>query len=65
MTTTQEPQERTRPPRSVDKAQYLVCAVLVAVGAFLIYDALSPGGRFREGGSGRPADVPDRRSGSA
>jgi putative tricarboxylic transport membrane protein len=30
---------------SVDRAQYLVCAVLVAVGAFIIYDALSlPGG---------------------
>ena len=27
--------------KTVDKAQYLVCAVLVAVGAFLIYDALS------------------------
>ncbi len=25
----------------VDKAQYLVCAVLVAVGGFLIYDALT------------------------
>jgi putative tricarboxylic transport membrane protein len=32
-------------PRTVDRAQYVVCAVLVAVGAFLIYDALSlPGG---------------------
>ena len=40
MTTTQEPQERT-PARSVDTAQYIVCAVLVAVGAFLIYDALT------------------------
>jgi putative tricarboxylic transport membrane protein len=29
------------PTRTVDKAQYLVCVVLVAVGAFLIYDALS------------------------
>jgi putative tricarboxylic transport membrane protein len=30
---------------SVDRAQYLVCAVLVLVGAFLIYDALTlPGG---------------------
>ena len=27
--------------RRVDKAQYLVCAVLVAVGAFVIYDALT------------------------
>ena len=40
MTTTKEPQERTG-GRSVDTAQYLVCAVLVAVGAFLIYDALT------------------------
>jgi putative tricarboxylic transport membrane protein len=31
--------------RSVDRAQYLVCVVLVAVGAFIIYDALNiPGG---------------------
>lgn len=30
----------------VDKAQYLVCAVLVAVGAFLIYDALTLTGGF-------------------
>lgn len=29
----------------MDRAQYLVCAVLVAVGAFLVYDALTlPGG---------------------
>jgi putative tricarboxylic transport membrane protein len=27
--------------KRTDKAQYLVCAVLVAVGAFVIYDALS------------------------
>jgi putative tricarboxylic transport membrane protein len=27
--------------KRIDKAQYLVCAVLVAVGAFVIYDALS------------------------
>jgi len=27
--------------RNVDRAQYIVCAVLVLVGAFLIYDALS------------------------
>jgi putative tricarboxylic transport membrane protein len=27
--------------KTVDKAQYIVCVVLVAVGAFLIYDALS------------------------
>lgn len=32
-------------PKTVDRAQYLVCAVLVAVGAFIIYDALTlPGG---------------------
>lgn len=38
--TTQEPPEPT-----VDRAQYLVCAVLVLVGAFIIYDALNlPGG---------------------
>lgn len=30
----------------VDKAQYLVCAILVAVGAFLIYDALTLTGGF-------------------
>ena len=30
---------------TVDRAQYLVCAVLVVVGAFLVYDALTlPGG---------------------
>jgi len=40
MTTTEEPQEN-RVARSVDTAQYLVCVVMVAVGAFLIYDALS------------------------
>lgn len=27
--------------KRIDKAQYLVCAVLVAVGAFVIYDALT------------------------
>jgi putative tricarboxylic transport membrane protein len=40
MTTTEEPQKNPV-ARTVDKAQYLVCVVLVAVGAFLIYDALS------------------------
>jgi putative tricarboxylic transport membrane protein len=40
MTTTEEPQNNPN-VRTVDKAQYLVCVVLVAVGAFLIYDALS------------------------
>ena len=41
MTTTEEPQENTPSRRTVDKAQYLVCVVLVAVGAFLIYDAVT------------------------
>jgi putative tricarboxylic transport membrane protein len=40
MTVTKEPQENA-PAKPVDKAQYLVCAVLVAVGAFLIYDAVT------------------------
>jgi putative tricarboxylic transport membrane protein len=40
MTDIKEPQEQPVSAR-VDKAQYLVCAVLVAVGAFLIYDALT------------------------
>jgi putative tricarboxylic transport membrane protein len=40
MTTTEEPQENTI-ERSVDRAQYLVCVVLVVVGAFLIYDAVT------------------------
>ena len=32
----------TNPPsKTIDKAQYIVCVVLVIVGAFLIYDALS------------------------
>lgn len=30
-----------KPTRRIDKAQYVVCAVLVAVGAFLIYGAVS------------------------
>jgi putative tricarboxylic transport membrane protein len=31
--------------KTVDRAQYLVCAVLVVVGAYIIYDALNiPGG---------------------
>lgn len=35
-----EPQQKT-----VDRAQYLVCAVLVVVGVFILYDALTlPGG---------------------
>jgi len=40
MTTAEEPQQNPV-ARTVDKAQYIVCVVLVAVGAFLIYDALS------------------------
>jgi putative tricarboxylic transport membrane protein len=40
MTTTEEPQKDAA-SNAVDKAQYIVCAVLVAVGAFLIYDALT------------------------
>jgi len=40
MTTTEEPREHTV-EKTVDKAQYLVCVVLVAVGAFLIYDAVT------------------------
>ncbi|WP_233213428.1 tripartite tricarboxylate transporter TctB family protein [Mycobacterium hubeiense] len=38
---TTETEKQTPQQRSVDKAQYIVCAVLVAVGAFLIYDALT------------------------
>jgi len=43
---TQQPEPIAEPEaRTVDRAQYLVCAVLVAVGAFLFYDALNlPGG---------------------
>src|SRR5690349_11118574 len=40
MTTTEEPQPNPV-ARTVDKAQYIVCVVMIAVGAFLIYDALS------------------------
>jgi putative tricarboxylic transport membrane protein len=40
MTTTREPQDNTV-EKTVDKAQYLVCVVCVAVGAFLIYDAVT------------------------
>jgi putative tricarboxylic transport membrane protein len=40
MTTTDDAVSAT-PEKRTDKAQYLVCAVLVAVGAFVIYDALS------------------------
>jgi putative tricarboxylic transport membrane protein len=46
MTTTKEPQENSGPQENeaakpTDKAQYLVCVVLAAVGAFLIYNALT------------------------
>ncbi len=40
MTTTEESQEHPV-EKTVDKAQYLVCVVMVAVGAFLIYDAVT------------------------
>lgn len=40
MTTTNEPAEHAV-SKPVDRAQYLVCAVLVAVGGFLIYDAVT------------------------
>jgi len=37
--------ERTQTPERPDYAQFVVCVVLLAVGGFLIYDALSlPGG---------------------
>ena len=32
--------------RTIDRAQYIVCVVLVLVGGFLIYDALSLAGGF-------------------
>jgi putative tricarboxylic transport membrane protein len=38
----------TTEPKVTDKAQYLVCAVCVAVGVFLIVDALSIPGGFAE-----------------
>jgi putative tricarboxylic transport membrane protein len=41
MTTTENKPDLPDTPKRVDKAQYLVCAVLVVVGAFLIIDALS------------------------
>lgn len=40
MTMTEEPKENAV-VKTVDKAQYLVCVVLVLVGAFLIYDAIA------------------------
>ena len=45
--TPQSPVQADEPPaRSIDRAQYLVCVVLVLVGGFLIYDALSLAGGF-------------------
>ena len=41
MTDTEASAETVVPERRIDKAQYIVCVVLVAVGAFLIYDALT------------------------
>jgi putative tricarboxylic transport membrane protein len=43
--TTSEPPDLPA-ERTVDKAQYLVCVVLVAVGGYLIYDALTLAGGF-------------------
>jgi putative tricarboxylic transport membrane protein len=40
MTTTEESKEQGA-STPVDKAQYLICVVLVAVGGFLIFDALT------------------------
>jgi putative tricarboxylic transport membrane protein len=45
MTSTTEPQQGAV-DKSVDKAQYLVCVVLVAVGGYLIYEALTLAGGF-------------------
>jgi putative tricarboxylic transport membrane protein len=45
MTATDESQEPAASVR-VDKAQYLVCVVLVAVGGFLVYTALTLGEGF-------------------
>lgn len=49
-TTTGHEQAPADPPapqdRSVDRAQYIVCVVLVLVGGFLIYDALTLTGGF-------------------
>jgi len=41
MTDAEVSTEPAVPERRIDKAQYIVCVVLVAVGAFLIYDALT------------------------
>jgi putative tricarboxylic transport membrane protein len=41
MTATTETSQEHAKPKRVDKAQYFVCAVLVAVGAFLIYDGVT------------------------
>ncbi len=39
--TTTEDAATAEPEKRVDRAQYLVCVVLVAVGAFVIYDAIT------------------------
>src|SRR3981189_1876393 len=54
MTTTRESQENGGPQENdvakpIDKAQYLVCIVLAAVGAFLIYNALTLEAGFAKG----------------
>ncbi len=41
MTTTEDSKEHEAAAKPVDRAQYIVCAVLVVVGAFLTYDALT------------------------
>lgn len=43
-----EDKTRDVPERTTDTAQYLVCVVMVAVGAFLIYDALTLEAGFAE-----------------
>ncbi|BBZ33217.1 tripartite tricarboxylate transporter TctB family protein [Mycolicibacterium confluentis] len=40
------PEQREKAPP--DRAQYIVCVVLVAVGGFLIYDAVTMAGGFAE-----------------
>jgi putative tricarboxylic transport membrane protein len=41
MTDTEASTETAAPEKRIDKAQYIVCVVLVVVGAFLTYDALT------------------------
>jgi len=47
MTTTDDA-VTAKPEKRTDKSQYLVCAVLVAVGAFVIFDALTLEAGFAE-----------------